>query len=143
MVHIDAFPPARRQAGSERIRRVERGHLYTATSNDLVSRAMRVSGPVAVWPVAPAGTHVARHLANAVASVPGGRTFCRCRPCNALDIAFKAALVGWADWPGVHLSPCTRKRRKVEMLAPQRFAELAVVFGSRSPRRGTCRCHLP
>jgi ADP-heptose:LPS heptosyltransferase len=76
-VHIDRVFPAPRRGGpsADAFAASSAVIVYTATpESELVAHARGACpGPVRVWPVAPpAGTHAARHLANAVAAAPDG-----------------------------------------------------------------------
>jgi len=133
MVHIDrVFPPARHGRQAANVFAASNAViLYTATSeNDLVSHVRcACPGPVAVWPVAPAaGTHVARHLANVVASVPGGPD---ALPMPTLQCPHEHRFQGrcWLDEQighGVHpVAVHPGSGGKWKCWPPQRFAELA------------------
>jgi len=132
-VHIDrVFPAARHGVQAANLFAASSAVIvYTATSeNDLVSHVRcACPGPVVVWPVAPAvGLHAARHLANAVASVPGEPD---ALPMPTLQCPHEHRLQarGWMDRQIGHgvrpiaVHPGSGGKRKC--WPAQRFAELA------------------
>jgi heptosyltransferase-3 len=132
-VHIDrVFPPTRHGVQAANLFAASSAVIvYTATSeNDFVSHVRcACPGPVLVWPVAPAvGLHAARHLANAVASVPSDPV---ALPMPTLQSPHEHRLQarGWVDRQvghGVHpIAIHPGSGGKWKGWPAQRFAELA------------------